>query len=151
MALAEVNQDRADELLLKRVAYYGIAISAPFILMRHWQQWQDEQTFAIDEQDIALCRLALDIQYHTQHHYFGEYAVSYFADMERDPSIERKRNKKTIVAYNALPDEFELKDVVKSYGTSNESSAKSIMSRLAKDGLTERVARGKYRKLKKAM
>ena len=32
--------DKADEMMVKRVAYYGINVSVPFIMMRHWDEWQ---------------------------------------------------------------------------------------------------------------
>ena len=39
MEIAEFNGDKADRTLLKRIPYYGIGISLPFILMRHWDEW----------------------------------------------------------------------------------------------------------------
>ena len=36
MEIAEFNGDKADRTLLKRIPYYGIGVSLPFILMRHW-------------------------------------------------------------------------------------------------------------------
>ena len=38
MEIAEFNGDKADRTLLKRIPYYGIGISLPFILMRHWDE-----------------------------------------------------------------------------------------------------------------
>ena len=61
MEIAEFNGDKADRTLLKRIPYYGIGISLPFILMRHWDEWQEHRTLTMDDRDKRLCRLAMDI------------------------------------------------------------------------------------------
>lgn len=150
MTLAEIDGDKAEELLLKRIAYYGISISTPFILMRHWQEWTEQQTFDIDEQDLQLCRLALDIQYRTQHHYFGEYAFNYFADMDRDPAKERRRARKTTHAFAMLDDTFTIEDVMKSYEKGIEY-ARVIVCRLIKENCIEKTNKDTYHKLVKSL
>ena len=63
LEIAEFNGDKADRTLLKRIPYYGIGISLPFILMRHWDEWQEHRTLTMDDRDKRLCRLAMEIQY----------------------------------------------------------------------------------------
>ena len=145
MAIAEINQDKPDELLLKRVPYYGISISVPFILMRHWDEWQEKHTFTIDEKDKALCELILNIQYKCQHHWFGEYARKYFDDMLADPSVNRNRKTKTKQCYKMLPESFTLDDVVEKFGC-DRNNARVIASRLKKDGLITSETKGHYKK-----
>ena len=145
MAIAEINQDKSDELLLKRVAYYGISIATPFIMMRHWDEWEQTKSFTIDEQDLALCELVLNIQYRCQHHWFGEYARKYFDDMQADPSINRNRKTKTKLSYQMLPDFFSIDDIVEKFGC-ERNNAKVIASRLKKDGLIISEGKGQYRK-----
>ena len=142
MKLAEINQDKADELLLKRVPYYGIAVAAPFMLMRHWEEWQAKKTFTVDDTDHRLCELAMNIQYRCQHYYFGEYAHNYFDNMDSDPARERNRQSKTKIAYGMLPETFTLEDVEKHFGTNN-GNARTIVSRLVKDGYVERDGKAK--------
>ena len=101
MEIAAFNEDKADELLLKRVAYYGICIAAPFIVMRHWDEWQATKTFTVDDKDRRLCRLVMDIQYRCQQHFFGEYARTYFDNMERDVQSNRQRASKYDQCYRA--------------------------------------------------
>ena len=146
MAIAEINQDKPDELLLKRVPYYGISISVPFILMRHWDEWQEKHTFTIDEKDKALCELILNIQYKCQHHWFREYARKYFDDMLADPSVNRNRKTKTKLSYQMLPEFFTLDDIVEKFGC-ERSNAKMIASRLKKDGVIVSEGKGQYRKM----
>ena len=147
MDVAAYNQDKADELLLKRVAYYGVCIAAPFLMMRHWQEWQDTKTFTIDDTDRRLARLVMDIQYRCQQHFFGAYAQAYFDNMERDQQANRQRASKYDAAYQKLPKEFTIMDVRKQYGIGDDA-ARSACSRLCRDGYIERLKQGQYRKLK---
>ncbi len=137
MTIAKINDDAADELLIKRVAYYGIAIAAPFILMRHWQEWTEKSTFAIDNTDLQLCQMALDIQYQTQHYFFGEAAFNYFEDCGRDANTEKRRWQKTQAAYDMLPKVFTIADVERCYNATKET-ARVIVHRLKKDGIVEK-------------
>ena len=147
MEVAAYNQDKADELLLKRVAYYGVCVTAPFLMMRHWQEWQDTKTFTIDDTDRRLARLVMDIQYRCQQHFFGAYAQAYFDNMERDRQANRQHASKYDAAYQKLPREFSVDDVRKQYGIGDDA-AKSACYRLCRDGYIERIKQGLYRKLK---
>ena len=62
MKLAEISDDRADEMLIKRVPYYGISVAIPFILMRHWDEWQQSRSITFDEKDFELSTLVMNIQ-----------------------------------------------------------------------------------------
>jgi hypothetical protein len=150
MFAASLEKDKADELLLKRVAYYGICISAPFILMRHWDEWKKNQTFEIDDTDRRLCRLVLNIQYRCQHYFFEGYARAYFENMERDQSANRQRPSKYDECYKKLPQEFSIKDVMETYEISSDN-AKMTAKRLFDNGFVERLKRGNYRKLKQTL
>ena len=146
LLLAKIDQDKADELLIMRVGYYGIGIATPFILMRHWEEWESTKTFTIDEQDRALCQLVLNIQYHTQHYFFGRYAHQYFDNMENEANNNRRRRGRTKIAFDHLPGTFKLEDVVNGFGTSVEN-ARVIVCRLVKDKCVERLEDGSYRKM----
>jgi hypothetical protein len=148
LAVANFNDDRADIMLLKRVAYYGIGIAAPFVMMRHWDEWQQKRTLSIDDTDRRLCRLVMDIQYRCQHYYFGEYARNYFDDMDRDTAACcRKYRSKYDDCYERLPKEFRLDDIERAYNISRNSS--SVMAtRLISSGAITRIKQGLYRKLK---
>ena len=150
MDVAAYNQDKADELLLKRVAYYGVCVTAPFLMMRHWQEWQDTKTFTVDDTDRRLARLVMDIQYRCQQHFFGAYAQAYFDNMERDRQANRQRVSKYDLSYQQLPMEFTLTDVMKQYGI-RENAARTACHRLCRDGYIERIMKGLYRKLKSSI
>ena len=146
LLMAEIDEDKADEMLIKRVGYYGIAITTPFILMRHWDEWEQGKTFTIDETDKAFCQLVLNIQYQTQHYFFGKYARNYFDNMETEANTNKRRRTKTRVAFDNLPEVFRAEDVVNAYNT-NADNARVIICRLRKDGFVEKTEEGTFKKI----
>jgi hypothetical protein len=144
MADAAENNSKADEMLLKRCAYHGLNFSAPFIVMRHWADiHQDGQywcgQFETDATDWKLAELIVTIQYACQRHYFGALAEKYFDDKTRDAAANTPRRTKTIEAFNRLPEEFVIDDVMRCFGLAQNSSARARVFRLLKDGLVEKV------------
>jgi hypothetical protein len=155
MADAEENDSKAEEMLLKRCAYHGLNFSAPFIVMRHWDQMkQDGQfwcgSFETDETDWRLAELMTNIQYACQRHYFGALAEAYFDNKLKDASVNVMRRQKTLEGFSRLPDEFTTEDVMRIYKLSSTGSARMKISRLQKDHIVEKTGMengiAKYRK-----
>ena len=149
MEIAEFNGDKADRTLLKRIPYYGIGISLPFILMRHWDEWQEHRTLTMDERDRRLCRLAMDIQYRCQQFFFGEMAFNYFADQNKE-FVQRRRTGRYEECFRKLPDEFRTHQFMDVFGVS-QSTAQRAIARLQQDQLIEKVKYGVYRKVLQEM
>ena len=145
LEIAEFNGDKADRTLLKRIPYYGIGVSLPFILMRHWDEWQESKTLTMDDKDKRLCHLAMEIQYRCQQFFFGEMAFNYFADQNKE-FVVRRRTTRYDDCYRKLPDEFKTQQFMDSFGVSQSAAQRSI-SRLLQDQLIERVKYGIYRKV----
>ena len=145
MEVAEFNGDKADRTLLKRIPYYGIGISLPFILMRHWDEWQEAGTLTMDERDKQLCKLAMEIQYRCQKFFFGEMAFNYFADQNKEFVI-RKRTTRYDTCFRKLPEEFKTQQFMECFGMS-QSSAWKAMNRLINDGVIKKASYGVYHKL----
>ena len=150
LQVAEFNQDRADELLIKRVPYYGITVAAPFILMRHWKEWEEKKTFEIDATDRQLSTLIMDIQYASQWYYFGEMARQYFDNMHNKEQNSRRRPSKYDYCYEQMPQKFTLDDVVKCYGIDRER-AYSTVKRLKEKGYIESPKNNNFVKLKNTL
>ena len=144
MEIAEFNGDKADRTLLKRIPYYGIGVSLPFILMRHWDEWQESKTLTMDDTDKRLCRLAMEIQYKCQHFFFGEMAFNYFADQNKE-FVVRRRTTRFDDCYRKLPDEFKTQHIMDVFSCSQPTASRNI-SRLLQDGIIERIAYGTYKK-----
>jgi len=145
MEIAEFNDDKADRTLLKRVPYYGIGISLPFILMRHWEEWQEHKTLTMDDRDRRLCRLAMEIQYKCQQFYFGEMAFNYFADQNKE-FVQRRRSTRYDECFRKLPEEFKTQQFMEVFGCSQSAAQRSI-ARFFEDHIIERVKFGVYKKV----
>ena len=145
LEIAEFNGDKADRTLLKRIPYYGIGVSLPFILMRHWDEWQESKTLTMDDTDKGLCRLAMEIQYKCQQFFFGEMAFNYFADQNKE-FVVRRRTTRFDDCYRKLPDEFKTQQMMDSFQCSQPTASRNI-TRFLQDGIIERIAHGTYRKL----
>jgi hypothetical protein len=144
LEIAQFNQDKADRTLLKRIPYYGIGISLPFILMRHWDEWQESKTLTIDDTDKRLCRLAMEIQYRCQHFFFGEMAQNYFEDQGKE-FAQRRRTSRYDECFRKLPDEFKTAQIMDVFECS-QPTASRIIDRFIKDGVIRRLSHGLYGK-----
>ena len=149
LEIAEFNGDKADRTLLKRIPYYGIGVSLPFILMRHWEEWQESHSLTMDDTDRRLCRLAMEIQYRCQQFFFGEMAFNYFADQNKE-FVQRRRTGRYEDCYRKLADEFKTQQFMDCFGVSQSAAQRSI-ARLLQDQLIERVKYGVYRKVLQEM
>ena len=147
-AIAEFNdRDKADWLLIKRVPYYGISISAPYIDMRHWQERESTGTYTIDDTDIALCDLVLDIQYRTQHFWYYELHRLYYDNQLRDATKQKRRTSKFQECFRLLPDEFSTEKFAQTFGYANNRAGQKTLQRLEEDKAIKRTMRGHYKKL----
>ena len=144
MADAAENDSKADEMLLKRCAYYGLNYAAPFIVMRHWDKMKQDGDywcgeFETDEVDWKLAELIVNMQFACQRHYFGAMAEAYFDNKLKDASVNVQRKQKTYEAFARLPESFTTDDVVRCFGLKNNTSARARVFRLMKDRLAEKV------------
>ncbi len=145
MEIAEFNGDRADRTLLKRIPYYGIGISLPFILMRHWDEWQELKTLTMDDKDRRLCRLAMEIQYKCQQFFFGEMAYNYYADQNKE-FVVRKRTTRYSECFRKLPDEFKTQQLMDCFNCSKTAASRAII-RFQDEKVVKKVKYGLYKKL----
>ena len=151
------DNNKANELMLKRVGYHAINFSTPFIDMRHWASMEMkgnywEGTYQLDETDWKLCELIARIQYATQQHAFGALAEKYFDDMDNDVQISGKRHyQKSLSGYNQLPQVFTKEDVARCFNYNNDESTRKKIYRMVTNHQVELIAEGEhkgmYRKL----
>lgn len=147
-ALAEFNgRDKADWLLIKRVPYYGINVSAPYIDIRHWQEREQTGTYQIDDTDRRLCDLVLDIQYRTQLYWYYDLHRQYYDNQLRDAARQCRRTNKFKECFLQLPQEFTTEKFCQVFGYANNHSGQKTLQRLIDDKAIERTKRGEYRRL----
>ena len=145
---AKENDSKADEMLLKRCAYHGLNFAAPFIVMRHWDKMHQDGNywcgeFETDDVDWKLAELIVNIQYACQRHYFGPMAANYFDNKLKDASVNVQRKQKTFEAFDRLPDEFTIEDVVRCFNLGSSASARKKVTRLCRDHLIEKISEEK--------
>ena len=141
---AEENNSKADEMLLKRCAYHGLNFSAPFIVLRHWESLHEDGqywcgSFETDEVDWQLAELLVNIQFACQRHFFGSLAEKYFDCQEHEASVNVKRQQKSILAFERLPEEFTNEDVMRCFNLCSDSAARMRIKRLTDDHLVEQM------------
>ena len=146
MEIAAFNDDKADELLLKRCAANALCICAPFVDMRHWDEREKNGSYETDERDSELHSLILDIQYRTQHYYFGALARNYFEEQMVDATKFRRRTTRFEQCYQRLPQEFTTEQFAQTFGYANVNSAAKALNRFLNDKTIVRTKRGEYRK-----
>ena len=143
--MQEAKQANSDvlNLLIRRIPYYGINISAPFIIMRHWKEWTEKRTFKIDEKDKDLCRLVMELQLASQLHYFGKLAEVYFAELRDDMTYKESiRKSKNDILFENLPEKFDSQKLV-DYGVDTIDHAYAIISRWRAKGWIDTKSKGK--------
>jgi hypothetical protein len=125
------------------VPYYGINISAPFIIMRHWKEWSEKGDFKIDEKDKKLCTLVMDIQLYCQKYYFGRLAENYFTDLHQDvadkTNVREGKNKKLLLV---MPHKFDYAKLCE-IGQFEINYARVVVNRWVQEGLVKRINSGK--------
>ena len=146
-AIAEYNDDQADWLLIKRVPYYGLNISAPYIDMRHWEEREQTGTYTPDDVDRSLVDLVLDIQYRTQHYWYYELHRLYYDNQLKDAAQQRRRTTKFQECFRLLPDEFTTEKFAQVFGYANNRAGQKTLQRLEDDKAIKRTMRGHYKKL----
>jgi hypothetical protein len=146
-AIAEFNDDQADWLLIKRVPYYGLNVSAPYIDMRHWEEREQTGTYTPDDVDRSLVDLVLDIQYRTQHYWFYELHRLYYDNQLKDAAQQRRRTSKFQECFRLLPEEFTTEKFASVFGYANNRAGQKTLQRLEEDKAIERTMRGHYKKL----
>ena len=149
MELAKMEQDRITAMLVKRVPYYGLNVAAPFIVMRHWEEWQQSGTFKIDEKDKALCSVILEIQLYTQKKFFGGQAKTYYENKYADEQNNKVNYySKTDKLLESLPHEFTQEKLIE-VGQLKDDYARVVVWRWIQDRKVLKTGRGKSAKITK--
>ena len=136
MKICEETDDDALEFMVKRVCYYGINCSVPYIIMRHWEEWVKDHTLSIDQHDLDLCELFMEVQLFSQKLYFGRMAEKYCEGSDKRIAQESAENMhtKTVGLLARLPEEFTATACVKALGVT-QNYARVLVCRWQKDGL----------------
>ena len=70
-------------------------------------------------------------------------AENYFDNKLKDASVNVQRKQKTFEAFDRLPDEFTIEDVVRCFNLGSSASARKKVTRLCRDHLIEKISEEK--------
>ena len=135
MSVAAQTEDEGLAFLIKRVSYYGINVALPFIIMRHWQVFNQTHELPIDQKDKDLVLLIMEVQLFSQKIYFGKFTEHYFEERSTDVSekapstIDTKPHRQLAM----LPETFTYKDIENMLGITS-SYARVLVSRWMAEG-----------------
>ena len=149
MADAKDDDSKVDALLCKRVPYYGINVSVPFIVMRHWDEWKQHRTLSIDDTDLYFCQLICRIQLCCQRHFFGNHWETYFKTQETGftaTQLNKRYSLKMKMRYRALENTFMTYDLIEYCGV-NKRNAEKMIERWKKEGYIRMTSYGVYEKI----
>ena len=140
------DDSKAEEMLCKRCAYHGLNYSAPYIVMRHWDQMHQDGTYwcgdiSVDDKDWKLCELLTNIHHACQIHYFLGMAENYFDNQLAEAASTKTHRLKTVEGFNKLPKEFTTEDVMRCFNVKYEA-ARGKIKRLMSDHIVEKT--GEY-------
>lgn len=126
---AKDDDSKVEELICKRVPYYGINVTVPFIIMRHWDEWKQHHTLTIDDTDLYFCQLVCNIQLSCQRYFFGRFWETYFITQKMGMNgvrQERHYSKKMKARYRALGNRFMVGDVINRCDVSQRNAEKMV-------------------------
>ena len=107
--------------------------------------------FTTDDLDWRLAELLVNIQYACQRHYFGAMAEKYFDDKMREVAANVQHRQKIYDAFQRLPEEFTVEDIMRCFQLATDRVARSRITRLQRDHLIERIDKMKVGKIYKAI
>ena len=139
---ASEDESKAEEMLCKRCAYHGLNYSAPYIVMRHWNQMHEDGNYwcgdiSVDEKDWKLCELLTNIHHACQIHYFLGMAENYFDNQQAEEASAKTHRLKTVEGFNKLSREFTTEDVMRCFNVKYEA-ARAKIKRLLNDHIIEK-------------
>ncbi len=159
MADAGEDKDMAEEDLIKRPNWHAANFSLPFIVTRHWDQmvqdadgrWVCGPDFKIDKTDVQLAILIANAQLAFQEFFCKAILEKYYDNLASERASNVRHQKRTLLAYNRLPNPFTSDDVKREYGYESIGSVCSRLKHLCDDGLAKKIRKGpdkgKYTKL----
>ena len=143
-----LDDDRLGDYFRKRPPLIAVRLAVVDAILGSLDSFEQTGQLDLKFSSIELALHLADYIYEAQMWYFGRLVGDALAGAKGQEHV--KRVTKNMEAYNELPDEFTVQDVVdKLVITSNNAS--TILCRWMKQGFTERTGRGKYKKLIKLL
>jgi len=149
---ARINEDKVLNLERKRLQDKIMAVCIPQVISTQpsWEEFVRTGEAKIEQHHLDFAELMCEIINKCEDALFGQLLQDMFDNEARDTQLRRVYDK-TAKFYALLPDEFTTQDVMKVWGYSQNVNASRRVSELEKNNIVEKVKRGVYRKLAKAV
>ena len=141
------SDDDVLDLLRKRAVYYAIWYTIPRIYGRQWEQYRETGKIEINDDDLKFASIIYESVIYWQDFFFGNMMQETWDDAQHDVK-PRKKNSKANNDFEALPEVFEIKDVVRVANLS-ATSANTRVCRWKDAGYVVPIGNSKPAKYKK--
>ena len=148
--IAKLEGDETLDYFRKRIPVIMMRYALVRMVLRQLKDLLDGKPLKVEKSDLEFARLIGDFCLEAQIFMFGS-MVAEAREKERMAFLPRRIQNSTRTGFNKLPKEFTAKDVVTTGLAKTEATARSLITRLRKDGLVEVKNRGTYIKKIKAL
>ena len=143
-----LDDDRLGDYFRKRPPLIAVRLAAVDAIMNSLDSFEESGKLNLKFSSIELALLLADYIFESQLYYFGKLVSDSMEGAQRVGQVMRLT--KNMEAFNSLPKEFTVQDVSKALDCQVKRSA-NLCSDWYKQGVIERIDRGKYRKLIKIL
>ena len=143
-----LDDDRLGDYFRKRPPLIAVRLAAVDAIMNSLDSFEESGKLNLKFSSIELALLLADYIFESQLYYFGKLVSDSLEGAQRVGQVMRLT--KNMEAFNSLPKEFTVQDVSKALDCQVKRSA-NLCSDWYKQGVIERIDRGKYRKLIKIL
>ena len=149
---ARINEDKVLNLERKRLQDKIMAVCIPQVISTQpsWEEFVKTGEAKIEQYHLDFADLIAEIINKCEDALFGQLLQDMFENEARDCQIRRIYDK-TAKFYSQLPDEFTTQDVMRIWGYRNLSAASRKLSKMTNECVIEKIEKGKYMKLAKAI
>lgn len=149
---ARINEDKVLNLERKRLQDKVMAVCIPQVIstQHSWEEFVKTGVCQIEQHHLDFAELMCEIINKCEDALFGQLLQDMYDNEARDTQLRRVYDK-TAKFYSMLPEEFTTQDVMKTWGYSRVDSASKKIADLIKNNQIEKVKKGCFIKLAKAI
>ena len=149
---ARINEDKVLNLERKRLQDKIMAVCIPQVISTQpsWEAFVKTGEVKIEQYHLDFADLICEIINKCEDALFGQLLQDMFDNEARDTQLRRVYDK-TAKFYSQLPDEFTTQDVMRVWGYQSNIAASSRIAKLEGQNIVEKITRGRYKKLAKAI
>ena len=149
---ARINEDKVLNLERKRLQDKIMAVCIPQVISTQpsWDEFVKTGVAKIEQHHLDFADLMCEIINKCEDALFGQLLQDMFDNEARDTQLRRVYDK-TAKFYSLLPEEFTTQDVMNTCGYAYVSNASEKTKHWVIQGIVERIGRGKFKKLSRAI